>query len=264
LYADVAGFIDACKQLRELKRFRAAGREQEGVPYSVVLSLTEKCDGNCPGCFAPYFGEPELTLTELAEVFNALRGLGVRRLSFGGGEPTKRRQLKEILQSAKDRALLTSMSTNGMTLAREPDRIRKYEGVLDEVIVDYHSTLESVAMKFSPYMNKEHLARIEELFSYTLANTSIQLKVATVMFKGNSDLEDLQRIADMLVRRKVRIWKIDQYYHVPDDQRAKVDESDLATDGQVWRAPESNRHRGTIQTNTEELRDISGRGSFHQ
>jgi MoaA/NifB/PqqE/SkfB family radical SAM enzyme len=228
LYSDVCRFEEACRELeRDIEARQSALDEEEGIPFSVMISLTEKCHGGCRGCFAPCFDEPELDVKELTKIFYAMRRLGVKRVSFGGGEPTLRPDLPEILRAAKKTGLVTSMSTNGMHLVRNPHELKIWEDDLDEIIVDFHSTSADIASKFSPYMDQNHLSKALELFKYTLRNTKIQLKVATIMFKETSELEELRRTAEVLCSHNVRLWKIDQYYKIPDTRRKDVTEEEL-------------------------------------
>jgi MoaA/NifB/PqqE/SkfB family radical SAM enzyme len=233
---DVDEFERACRDLLDKLGTRSPGKtsmiglveantseeEREGVPYSVVLSLTDTCNGGCPGCFAPSLEEPRLTVEALERIFGDLRRCGVRRVSFGGGEPTTRDDLEQIIEVAKKKGLLTALSTNGMTFGRDPGRLKRLEGRLDEVLVDYHSTRPQVAQVFSPYMDQGHLDRAERLFAEVL-KWKIQLKVATVMFKGNADPTELETTGKRLQDIGVRIWKVDQYYYVADPRRPDYD-----------------------------------------
>ena len=202
----------------QLVEANTSEKEQHGVPYSVMLSLTDTCNEGCPGCFAPSFDEPRMTVEALERVFDELQRCGVKRVSFGGGEPTTRDDLEQVLELAKKKGFLTALSTNGRALGRDPAGLKGLEGRLDEVLVDYHSTRPEVAQAFSPYMDEGHLARAEKLFVEVLKR-KIQLKVVTVMFKGTADLTDLQTTGKRLQDIGVRIWKIDQYYHVVDPRR---------------------------------------------
>ena len=150
----------------------------------------------------------------LARILDALKEREVKRISFGGGEPTSHPKLRRIVQLTKSKGFLTAMSTNGMKIGRNSGILKALEGYLDEVIIDYHATRAKTAQVFSPYMDTAHRKRVEVLFREIL-QWNMQLKVATVMFKHNAALEMLERIAQRLEHIGVRIWKIDQYYFVP-------------------------------------------------
>lgn len=193
------------------------------IPYSVLFAITEKCDARCPGCFAAKFGEWDSDLAIGREIIDILSDSGVKRISFGGGEPTLHSKILDFIRYAHDKKLCTAMSTNGIKLVNNEMKLKNFDGILDEIIINYHSTNASISMKFAPWMDREHIEKIEALFAQIVALGTLQLKAATVMFQANANYQNLQATAEKLKTLGVKIWKIDQYYNVdkPESIRKK-------------------------------------------
>ncbi len=107
---------DACPQNCGL----CAAHESEGC--CVLLELTKRCNLRCPVCFASAGGEGELTLDEIAGLYDMLmfRG-GPYNIQLSGGEPTMRDDLPEIVRLGRERGFsFFQLNTNGLRLASEP------------------------------------------------------------------------------------------------------------------------------------------------
>ena len=96
-----------------------AAHESEGC--CVLLELTRRCDLRCPVCFASAGGEGDLSLDEVAGLYDMLmaRG-GPYNIQLSGGEPTMRDDLPEIVRLGRERGFtFFQLNTNGLRLASE-------------------------------------------------------------------------------------------------------------------------------------------------
>ena len=94
----------------------------ESAGCCVLLELTHRCDLRCPVCFASAGGEGDLTIDEVAALYDMLmeRG-GPYNIQLSGGEPTMRDDLPEIVRLGRERGFsFFQLNTNGIRLAREP------------------------------------------------------------------------------------------------------------------------------------------------
>ena len=77
-------------------------------PYGMLAELTYGCPLHCPYCSNPLnladYSE-ELTTAEWQRVLTEARALGVLQLHLSGAEPLQRRDLEELVASARERGL---------------------------------------------------------------------------------------------------------------------------------------------------------------
>ena len=181
-------------------------------PYTVCVSLTNRCNVKCPGCLRFNDRGPELSVNQLDQMFRIFTGYDVKRVALAGGEPLLRKDLHQIIERAGKRGLQTALCTNGLLLNEKT--IKTLDGQLTEIIIPYHSTEPSIATELAPYADAAHLGRMEKLFHFISGHTSIQLKPETIMSKINSKVEQLVTTGERLHECGARVWKLDEYYHV--------------------------------------------------
>src|ERR687894_796348 len=89
-------------------------------PYGMLAELTYGCPLHCPYCSNPLnladYRE-ELTTAEWQRVLTEARALGVLQLHLSGGEPLQRRDLEELVASARDLGLYTNLITSALALS---------------------------------------------------------------------------------------------------------------------------------------------------
>ncbi|MDR1577252.1 MAG: radical SAM protein [Deltaproteobacteria bacterium] len=91
-------------------------------PCTVLLEITQRCDLNCPICFANSGASERFTpLAELVDSLNWLRpNVGPVVLQISGGEPTLHPNLPELVAQAAKLFPAVQLNTNGLTLAQNP------------------------------------------------------------------------------------------------------------------------------------------------
>ena len=104
-------------------------------PYGMLAELTYSCPLHCPYCSNPLnladYRE-ELTTEEWQRVLTEARALGVLQLHLSGGEPLQRRDLVELVASARDLSLYTNLITSALGLSPRRAEALKTAG-LDHV-----------------------------------------------------------------------------------------------------------------------------------
>ncbi len=94
----------------ETEAFADAARA--GVPITLQLSLTNRCNLRCVHCYcAPHEGR-ELSTAEVLDVLAQAAAAGTFVLVATGGEPLCRRDLPEILERAMELRFATKLYTN--------------------------------------------------------------------------------------------------------------------------------------------------------
>jgi len=86
---------------------------------TLMLSVTEKCQGRCARCAVRRQGpssEPELSDEEIKKLLAEISRLGAREVSFFGGEPLLRPGLPGLVRSARELGLRATLTTNGLLL----------------------------------------------------------------------------------------------------------------------------------------------------
>lgn len=90
-------------------------------PLSVVILLTYRCNCRCKHCF--YYNEinkketedtqkKELSKEELLDLISQCSKLGVKNITFHGGEPFLRLELIELIRYAKSKGIRTNITSN--------------------------------------------------------------------------------------------------------------------------------------------------------
>ena len=93
-------------------------------PLWLLAELTYKCPLQCPYCSNPLdFAGPrfkrELSTADWCRVFREAKALGVLQLGLSGGEPTLRPDLEQLVRTAHELGLYTSLITSAYRLSRE-------------------------------------------------------------------------------------------------------------------------------------------------
>lgn len=111
-----------------------------------LWELTYRCNARCGICSywkTPTDSKAELTLPEIQEGLRKIRAYGCRFINFTGGEPTIRRDLEQIVNSASRLGMWTSIVSNGSLLTRDRIRTLKDAG-LDNLFLSLDSLDPSV------------------------------------------------------------------------------------------------------------------------
>lgn len=135
---------------------RSIVRCSSDAPATIDLSLTGRCQLRCEWCWGTehHIGEvfPVQAWTSLLD---ELGERGTRHVVLTGGEPFLSPYLEPVLTRARALALRTTLSTNGIRLARDPSLHRLLEHVDDVGIpLDGHSAeINAVMRKRSGNLN---------------------------------------------------------------------------------------------------------------
>jgi PqqA peptide cyclase len=100
----------------------SSGTTALSPPLGLLAELTHRCPLGCPYCSNPLELDArtdELDAATWARVFREAAALGVLQVHLSGGEPASRRDLVEIMASARDAGLYTNLITSGVGVNKE-------------------------------------------------------------------------------------------------------------------------------------------------
>jgi radical SAM protein with 4Fe4S-binding SPASM domain len=96
-----------------------------GVPLSVQLDVTYRCNERCVHCYLDHDDHGEMTTAEMMGVLDQLAEAGVFFLCFSGGEVLMRMDFFRILEYARSLLFCVKVKTNAfMVREKEADRLR--------------------------------------------------------------------------------------------------------------------------------------------
>lgn len=96
-----------------------------GIPISVQLDLTYRCNERCVHCYLDHDDHGEMTTAEIKNLLDDMAAAGVFFLTISGGEILMRRDFFEILEHAHARTFCIKLKTNGIMIRdAEAARIR--------------------------------------------------------------------------------------------------------------------------------------------
>src|SRR5688572_8894995 len=188
-------------------------------PYGMLAELTYACPLHCPYCSNPLnltdYRE-ELTTAEWQRVMTEARALGVLQLHLSGGEPLQRRDLVELVASARDLGLYTNLITNALGLSPRRANQLKTAG-LDHVQISIQADEQALSDRIAgtpSYGRKIAAARLVKELAWPLT-------LNVVLYRHNIDrigrildlAEEVVRAARQRLEGKMQIiYVIPDYY----------------------------------------------------
>jgi AdoMet-dependent heme synthase len=165
---------------------------RHGVPLSVHLDVTYRCNERCEHCYLEHHGRDEMTTSEIRALLDQLADAGVFFLTISGGEPLIRRDCFEIIEYARTLRFNVKLKTNAVLIGEnEARRLRELN--VEQVQISVYSHRPEVHDRISklPGSLDRTLAAIRLLRSHGLKVT-----LANVLMNGNlQDSEGVRRIA---------------------------------------------------------------------
>ena len=95
-----------------------------GIPLSVQIDVTYRCNERCVHCYLDHNDYGELTTAEIKDLLAQLAAAGVFFLVFSGGEVFLRRDFFELLEYARSLLFSVKVKTNAVMIGeKEADRL---------------------------------------------------------------------------------------------------------------------------------------------
>jgi PqqA peptide cyclase len=226
-------------------------------PYALLAEVTYQCPLHCPYCSNPtkMRNDRELTTDEWSCVINEAAGLGVLQIGFSGGEPLVRRDLAELVRTARAARLYTNLITSGVGLDEKRTRELRDAG-LDSVQLSFQSDhvdladeiagahahqrkldaaaiirAAGISLSLNFVIHRRNIDRLPEIIELTENLSAGRVELANVQFYGWAFLnraallptrEQVARAREVASAARTRLaGKIDVFYVLPDYYEAR-------------------------------------------
>lgn len=184
---------------------------------SVCWDITSSCNENCHFCFREG-SRKELDCSTALQVVDKLNTLGVKKLTFAGGEPLLVQHLSDLLLRAKKYNMTTSITTNGILLNDLWDKIIPN---IDWLTFSLDAT--TAELQSRQGRGRSHFQRILGLVS-KVSKTDVNIKINTLVTKHN--IHDVLNLAEWVKFMPIKRWKIIRFYPVRGS--AKINANDFS------------------------------------
>jgi radical SAM protein with 4Fe4S-binding SPASM domain len=154
-----------------------------GIPLSVQLDVTYRCNERCVHCYLDHDDHGEMTTAEIKDLLEQMADAGVFILTLSGGEILMRKDFFEILEHARRLMFCVKLKTNAVLIReREAARIRDLGVESIQVSIYSHRPEVHDAITLVPGSLKRSLAAIRFLKSQGL-----KVIIANVLMTGNME-----------------------------------------------------------------------------
>jgi radical SAM protein with 4Fe4S-binding SPASM domain len=152
-----------------------------GIPISVHLDITYRCNERCVHCYLDHDDHGEMTTAEIRGLLDQLADAGVFLLTISGGEVLMRRDFFEIVAYARRLLFNVKIKTNGVMIHEEEARRIRELGV-EQVQISVYSHRPEVhdAITKLPGSLKKTIEAIRFLKAQGL-----KVVIANVLMAGN-------------------------------------------------------------------------------
>jgi len=151
-----------------------------GIPLTVQLDLTYRCNERCVHCYLDHDDHGEMTAAEYKKLLDELAEAGVLFLTLSGGEIMLRKDFFEILEYARSLMFSVKLKTNAV-LIREEEARRLRELAVESVQISVYS----------------HRAEVHD--AITLLPGSLEKSIEAARFLKSQGLRVM--LADVLMRQ---------------------------------------------------------------
>ncbi len=163
-----------------------------GVPISVHMDVTYRCNERCVHCYLDHDDHGEMTTAEIKDVLDQLAEAGVFFITFSGGEVFMRRDFFEIVEYARRLMFNVKIKTNAVMIhEKEARRIRDLGIDTIQISVYSHRAEVHDAITKLPHSFERTVKAIR-----FLKEQGLRVTIANVLMTANSsDYSGVQELA---------------------------------------------------------------------
>lgn len=182
------------RHVRMAARF-ATHRLRQLHPFEVQAVLLNACNLKCVYCKCPEVKTSLMTTEQWRTTIRALARLGTLRIKFQGGEPTMRKDFRELCAESRRCGILTAVISNGVGLGSRPELLDH----LDEIVLSLDA------------MNAEINDRIrgDGVYAHVMAAIDLALsrRLTTYinMVVGRDTVDEIEPMLAFCERRGMRL-----------------------------------------------------------
>jgi MoaA/NifB/PqqE/SkfB family radical SAM enzyme len=242
------GLTKVLPEIPLLKASYATGRSM-GLPVNITVSVSYRCNSRCKTCNVWLLPNDDLVLEEWDRVFESL-GRAPYWFTFSGGEPTLRKDLPDMVESAYRhcRPGIINIPTNGIQHKIIPGRIERVLQAAPKSEVIINLSLDDVGCKH------DEIRGVRNNWSHAMATWSglkelkkqykhLTLGIHTVI--SNFNVESFPELCEYVQRE----LKPDSYITEIAEERVELDTVGLGI------TPTAGKYTVAIDTLLESMRD---------
>lgn len=162
-------------------------------PYEVQASLLNACNLRCVYCRCPDVKTDLMTTAQWRTIIGKLAALGTMRIKFQGGEPTLRKDFRELCRETQTAGIISAVVTNGLEVAQRPELL----DFLDEIVL----SLDSASPPIHDCLRGEG-THTEVVKAIDLA-VNRKLKTYVNMVVSRENIDELEKMLDFCAARGI-------------------------------------------------------------
>jgi MoaA/NifB/PqqE/SkfB family radical SAM enzyme len=209
-------------QIPALKASYATGRILK-LPVNITVSVSYQCNSRCKTCNVWLLPNDDLTLGEWDRVFESM-GQAPYWFTFSGGEPTLRKDLPEMVESAYHhcRPGIINIPTNGIQDRVIPARIERVLNVAPKSEVIINLSIDAVGAKHSEIRGVRNnwsraMSTYRSLKNLKAKHKNLTLGIHTVI--SNFNIDSFPELCEFVQRE----LKPDSYITEIAEERVELD-----------------------------------------
>lgn len=193
---------------------------------SLILNLGTSCFVKCRGCYNHFANSvsnnTQVEFESIARLLRSAREVGLEKVTFGGGDPLSRPDLLDLLHLAKDIGYRVHLDTVGTTFLGEASTIyygrltfgrfdvSNLVGAVDELGLPLDGPSSDSILRF-----RRGRPRIwHEIIQSVLLAKDVGLDVSINTVAHRQNINNLDDLAEQVVRLKVHRWQVFQFMPV--------------------------------------------------
>ncbi len=176
------------------------------APTTVMFNVIRRCNAGCKYC-GDWMNDPDPrtdpSLSSIIDILSDLRSLGVRWVTFSGGEPLLRRDIYDLMQEAVTMGLAVSIITNGTALTESGAHRMARMGIAKLGIsidsLDPSRLMSTRGLKVDSVLKSINLVSQLKARQYPSLNVSLYVTVTRI------NIDDLLPMVDFAIERGIKI-----------------------------------------------------------
>lgn len=158
---------------------------------TIDFHITAECSQACPYCWGPRRFRTPVDTETAQRIIARIKGLGIRRVVFTGGDPLQRPDAPDLIRFAKETGLETALSTTGDFVT--PEILESLAPYLDLISLPLDGSTEEINSRTK---HSGHFSAIMQSLAWLRSHPLIDVKVCTPVTRYN--LGDVPAIARLV------------------------------------------------------------------
>lgn len=167
----------------------------------IVFTFSKQCNMNCPFCYG-YFNKEEVDLKQCKIITKKCAEMGIKRITFGGGDPLMYSYIGELVDYAKKLRMEVAVDTNGINYKNiDLNWINKIE-YLSLPLDGYNASIHDYTRNYRGHYEKV-LCIIKEF------GKLVDIRINTVVVSSN--YQYLYKLYQLLQQLEIKTWHIYEF-----------------------------------------------------